>query len=318
MHRTPTILALLAVLAAGCKEGGDSDGGDGDAGPGDAPDGGGTGYPDPRDDLVAAVGSAGSLDIATWNIENFPRTVDTPRIMADLITSLDLDLVGVVEIASVDHWDELLARLPHHEGILSSHAYGDGSYQKVGFLYRKDLMTVDGGALLFDDQGFDFPRPPMQVQVHVDDGVHTPVDFLAIVLHLKAGPDDENRARRRDAMITLEAHMRDVVDAGDEDEIIVMGDFNEELETDTNREVWAPFLDAPADYAVRTDPLSGGPSSYTYVPNERFYDHFITTAGLEGEMSASAPTIIHLEQQLSTYLSTVSDHVPVAVSMPIF
>lgn len=315
MHRTLTILPLLVVLA-GCKEGGDS-GSDADGGPADTPDAGGTGYPDPRDDLVAAVGSAGSLDIATWNIENFPQTAATPRVVADLITSLDLDLVGVVEIADVDAFNELVARLPHHEAILSSHTYGDGNYQKVGFIYRSDLMTVDGGALLFDDQGFDFPRPPLQIQVHVDDGVHTPVDFLAIILHLKAGLAFEDRARRTDAMVTLEQHMRDVVDAGDEDEIIVMGDFNEEIETETNRAVWAPFLDAPADYTVRTETLSGDGGSFTYVPTERFYDHFITTAGLEPEMSPSAPVIIHLEQQLSSYLSSISDHVPVAVSMPI-
>ena len=317
MHRTRTILALLALLAAGCKEGGD--GSDADGGSGGGTDGsGGTGYPDPRDDLVPTVGSSGSLDIATWNIENFPRTVDTPRIMADLITSLGLDLVGVVEIADVDAFDELVARLPDHEAILSSHTYGDGSYQKVGFIYRKDLMTVDGGALLFNNQGFDFPRPPLQVQVHVNDGVHPPVDFLAIILHLKAGLGDEERARRTDAMATLEQHMRDVVDAGDEDEIIVMGDFNEELEYAENQAVWAPFLDAPADYTVRTEVLSGGGGAFTYVPTERFYDHFITTAGLEDEMAASPPTIIHLEQQLSSYLSSVSDHVPVKVAMPLF
>ena len=64
--------------------------------------------------------------------------------------------------------------------------------------------------------------------------------------------------------------------------------------------------------------LSGDAGSFTYVPTERFYDHFITTAGLEPEMSASAPVIMHLEQQLSSYLSSISDHVPVAVSMPIF
>jgi hypothetical protein len=317
VHRALTMLPLLVALAAGCKEGGE-DGSDADGGPGGTADAGGTGYPEPRDDLVPAVGTPGALDIATWNIENFPRTPDTPSVMADLITSLDLDLIGVVEIASIAHFDELVARLPHHDAILSSHTYGNGEYQKVGFIYRKDLMTVDGGALLFNDDGFDFPRPPLQVQVHVDDGVHPPVDFLAIVLHLKAGLDFEDRERRRDAMVTLEDHMRDVVLAGSEDEIIVMGDFNEELETETNREVWGPFLDAPSDYAVRTDPLSGGAGAFTYVPNERFYDHFITTAGLDAEMSASPPVIIHLEQQLSSYLSSVSDHVPVAVSMPIF
>jgi endonuclease/exonuclease/phosphatase family metal-dependent hydrolase len=238
-------------------------------------------------------------------------------VVADLITSLDLDLDGVVEIADVDAFDELVARLPDHEAILSSHAYGDGTYQKVGFIYRKDLMTVDGGALLFDDQGFDFPRPPLQVQVHVDDGAHAPVDFLAIILHLKAGLGAEERARRKAALITLEEHLREVVDAGDEDEIIVMGDFNEELESADNQDVWAPFLDAPDDYAVRTEALSGGAGAFTYVPTERLYDHFITTAGLEAEMSPSPPIIMHLEQQLSTYLSSISDHVPVTVSMPL-
>jgi endonuclease/exonuclease/phosphatase family metal-dependent hydrolase len=315
-HRTIVALALLlAAGCAGCKEGGEGGGDDPDASGGGLADGG-SDYPAPRDDLVPTVGTAGSLDIATWNIENFPRTPDTPRIMADLITSLDLDLVGVVEIASVEAFDELVARLPEHSGILSSHTYGDGTYQKVGFIYRSDLMTVDGGALLFGNQGFDFPRPPMQVHVAVDDGVHPPVEFLAIILHLKAGLDSADRDRRRAAMITLEGHLREVVDAGDEDELIVMGDFNEELETDTNRAVWAPFLDAPADYTVRTDAISDG-STYTYVPTQRFYDHFITTAGLADEMSPANPVVIHLDQQLSSYLDGVSDHVPVAVSMTI-
>ena len=40
---------------------------------------GDTGYPTPRSDLVPAVGTAGALDVACWNIENFPRTADTPR-----------------------------------------------------------------------------------------------------------------------------------------------------------------------------------------------------------------------------------------------
>ena len=311
MHRTRTALALALLLACGCVEGG-ADAVAADGAPGSVPDGG---YRPPRDDLVAAVGTPGALDIATWNIENFPQNAETPRVMADLITSLELDLVGVVEIASIEAFDELVARLPHHAGILSSHTYGNGEYQKVGYIYRSDLMTVDGGALLFDDQGFDFPRPPMQVRVTVD-AADPPLTFLAIVLHLKAGLTFEDRARRTDAMVTLEAHLRDVVEAGDEDELIVMGDFNEELETETNREVWAPFLGAPGDYSVRTDAISDG-SVFTYVPSERFYDHFVTTAGLSAEMSASPPVVIHLEQQLSSYLDEVSDHRPVAVSMPI-
>ena len=63
--------AALVLALVGCRQGGD--GGEApDAGGHEEADAGDTGYPPPRDDLVAPVGTAGSLDIATWNIENFP------------------------------------------------------------------------------------------------------------------------------------------------------------------------------------------------------------------------------------------------------
>ena len=65
-----------------------------------------------------------------------------------------------LEIEDETAFEELVTRLPHHEGLLSSHTYGDGTYQKVGYIYRSDLLSLTGGALLFQNQGFDFPRPP--------------------------------------------------------------------------------------------------------------------------------------------------------------
>lgn len=305
----------LALFLAGCKEGG-TGGGEPDGGspPGPDADHGGD-YPPPRSDLVPSIGSPGAVDIAAWNIENFPRTADTPRVVADLITSLGLDLVAVEEIASVDAFDELVARLPDHEAILSSHTYGNGDYQKVGFLYDADLMTVEGGALLFENQGYDFPRPPLQVQVTVDDGSHPPVEFIAIVVHLKAGIGDEDRARRTAAVEALEAHVRDLVGAG-QGQVVIMGDFNERLDTVEGRAVFAPFLDAPADYAIRTlGPAEDG--EVTYLPfGGRFIDHIITTAGLADEMTASDPVVPRLDQELVGY-DQVSDHLPVATAMPV-
>jgi hypothetical protein len=303
-----SLLCILLLVA--CKEGGVA-GDEVDASSLPDPDGGGTDYPPPRADLVPGIGTADAIDIATWNIENFPRTADTPRVMADLITSLGLDLVAVQEIASVEAFDELVARLPQHEGLLSSHQYGDGNYQKVGFIYRADLMQLDGGALLFDDQGFDFPRPPLQVAVTAGD-----VTFLAISMHLKAGIGDADRDRRRAAMITLEAHVRDVVEAGSEDEVIILGDYNERVDTEEGREVFAPFLDAPGDYALRTlEPAESG--VVTYLPfGGRFIDHVITTTGLAGEMSAADPIVPPLHEQLGSY-EIVSDHLPAVASMPV-
>jgi hypothetical protein len=83
-----------------------------------------------------SCGSAVTLDIACWNIENFPDAPETPSLVADLITSLDLDLIVVEEIANTAAFDELIARLPEHEAVLSSHRYTPTSYQKIGVIYR--------------------------------------------------------------------------------------------------------------------------------------------------------------------------------------
>ncbi len=304
----------LALFLAACKEGGTGGGEPDGSPPGPDADHGGD-YPPPRSDLVPSIGSPGAVDIAAWNIENFPRTADTPRVVADLITSLGLDLVAVEEIASVDAFDELVARLPDHEAILSSHTYSTGDYQKVGFIYDADLMTVDDGALLFQDEGYDFPRPPLQVHVTVDDGSHPAVEFMAIVVHLKAGVGDDDRARRIAAVDSLEQHIRDLVGSG-QTQVILMGDFNEQVDTDDGRTVFAPFLDAPSDYAIRTlGPAEDG--EVTYLPfGGRFIDHIITTAGLADEMTASDPVVPPLDQQLPTY-GDVSDHLPVATAMPV-
>jgi len=69
----------------------------------------------PNGTLVPPIGSKDTLELATWNIENFPDTTQTPKLVADLITSLDLDVVVTEEIASETAWQELLERLPEHE-----------------------------------------------------------------------------------------------------------------------------------------------------------------------------------------------------------
>lgn len=292
---------------------GDGDGGD-DADASDGSDDGGDVDGGPQDDLVDPIGTPGAIDIASWNIENFPADANTPALVADLVTSLALDLVAVEEIADLDAWDELVERLPDHEGILSNHEYSPGNFQKVGYLYRADLLQVDPVDLLFEGDSFQFPRPPFQVRVTVPDAAGGPVEFVAIVLHLKAGTGDDDRERRRQAMITLEQHLRGLSDAGDQ--IIMLGDYNEILTTDIGREVFGPFLDNPDLYRVRTDALAldGGVS---FVPSGRMLDHIITTVGLDDEVGGSEAVIPPLDVEVSGYVDRVSDHLPVALALPI-
>jgi len=288
---------------------GDGDGSDGSDAADDAGDDG------PVDDLVDPIGTAGAIDIAAWNIENFPADANTPALVADLITSLGIDLIAVEEIADLDAWDELVERLPDHEGILSFHEYSPGNFQKVGYLYRADLMQVDPDSLLFQDDSFQFPRPPFQVRVTVPGASGGPIEFVAIVLHLKAGTGTDDQERRRQAMITLEEHIRGLVAEG-ADQVIMLGDYNEILTSTAGRDVFGPFLDAPDLYRVRTDALAQS-GAVSFVPTGRMLDHIITTVGLDEEIGASEAVIPPLDVEVNDYVDRVSDHLPVAIALPI-
>lgn len=299
--------AVFAAFAAGCRaeSSAGSDGGTAaDASVSDAAI-----YEPPRGDLVPQVGSDATIDIATWNIENFPAAESTPRLVADLVTSLDLDLVAVEEISDVAAFDEVVARLPEHAGLLSSHTYGNGSYQKVGFLFREGLVELTGGALLFTDQGFDFPRPPLTVQATVEGRT-----FTAIALHLKAGTGGDDTARRAAALVTLEAHLRSLADGSGDPDFIVLGDFNQERLDAGDDAVWAPFVGAPERYEILTEAAAdAGETSYLSFGG-RLIDHAVVNQGFE--LGAAEVAIPRLEDQPINYTDSISDHLPVIVSFP--
>jgi endonuclease/exonuclease/phosphatase family metal-dependent hydrolase len=332
------VFALL--LAGGCVQGGiddgvgdsaddgsdgtDDDASDNDAGDDDSSDSSDGGVDDgdgsdggdgPATGIVDPIGTKDAIDIAAWNIENFPADGNTPSLVADLVTSLGIDLVAVEEIANVEAWEELVERLPQHEGVLSFHEYSPGFFQKVGYLYRADLMEVEPDSLLFENDSFQFPRPPLQVTVTVPDADGGAVAFVAIVLHLKAGTGVEDRDRRRAAMLTLEAHIRGLVDAGS-DQVIMLGDYNEVLTSEVGRAVFAPFLDAPERYRVQTDALARS-GAFSFVPTGAMLDHIITTVGLDEEVGASEAVIPRLDLEVNGYVDRVSDHLPVAIALPI-
>lgn len=302
----PAALIVALVALAGC-----ADDGAGAVADAETPT---DGWPEPSDDLVTRVGTDDAVDIATWNIQNFPKLTTSPRFVADLITSIELDLIAVEEIADVNAFDELVARLPKHAGLLSSHEYSPGEYQKVGFIYRDDYITLSDPVLLFEGETYEFPRPPLQVTVGINAGA-TQVEFTAIVVHLKAGIGTDDRDRRTAAMISLEAHVRELVNAG-QTEVLLLGDFNEVMTDPSSLAVYAPFGDDQTAYRLRTFQLAavGGVS---WLPGGRMLDHVISTAAMDDEFGEDFARVSRLDQEFNAYDTAVSDHLPVIVSLPV-
>ncbi|MBX3154960.1 MAG: hypothetical protein KF773_03085 [Deltaproteobacteria bacterium] len=268
-------------------------------------------YPPPRTDLVPAVGGPATLEIGAWNIENFPATTTTPAIVADVISSLDLDIVVVEEIASETAWAELLARLPEHEGVLSEHRYSATEYQKIGVIYRASQVQLSPPRLLFVTDPFAFPRPPFAVTVTADGA-----EFDLIGVHLKAGGQPSDVERRRAAIRQLDGMLRTQVDGGGEDEVVVAGDYNEDVTSAEGRGVFQPLLGAPDRYTVRSEPLAQA-GGFTYLGfGGTFIDHITTTAALAARWPGARVEIPRLDAAIPGYRDHVSDHLPIVMIAP--
>ena len=84
-----------------------------------------------------SFGGLNSLDVVTWNIENFPKngqqTIDS---VAVIIQSLDADVIALQEIMNVSDFNNLLSLLSNYSGYCSS-----GSSRKMAFIYKSNLTV---------------------------------------------------------------------------------------------------------------------------------------------------------------------------------
>ena len=304
VRRFGALFALvLLTLSLACRD--PESGNSPDAGTTSEVDGG-YAYPAPRTDLVPEAGSETTLDIATWNIENFPKNAGTPSVVADLIASLDLDIVAIQEVEDTVAFDELVARLRGYEGLVSSHTYGDGSYQKVGYVYKSSLVQLSGAYLLFDQNGYEFPRPALKVDVSLEGEL-----FTLVTLHLKAGGSFNDRSRREAAVGLLMDYLQPIVDAAAGAQYLVAGDFNATAESAALQ----PIIGDSSRYTLRTQGNANG-GDYSYVPSGSLIDHLISTKGFDENFGMGTTIVPRLDDQMLGYVGQVSDHLPVVTRLP--
>ena len=247
-----------------------------------------------------------SLSIASWNLEQFPRQPGTIDAVRELILSHDLDLIGVQEITDPAPFEALADSLPDHEMVISFDA---STYTRVGFLYRPDRIRVGEVERLFSRDWYAFPRDPLMAELSVlDDEGNVVFDFTFVVVHLKAQVDEESRQRRIAAVAELDAWIRER--AAIDPDVVVVGDFNDELTDEPTWNVFGPFLDAPDRYRFLTmDTERAGAASY--IAFSAMIDHVLVTTDLLDEYGAGTTEVLEIDRAMPEYRDLVSDHRPV-------
>lgn len=287
------------------------------------PDGGGGGGGDGGTD----GGTSLTFSAANWNIEWFGDPAQGPADDAlqldnvkTVITTTGADFWGLAELVDATEFNAL-KQMPGYDGfmandplVVSGASYYSAGEQKVGFLFRSDVVSVQDARIILTSSNYDFgSRPPLQVKLRLTRNGMS-MDLVAIMLHMKAFSDTDSYNRRYNAALALKGYLdtelRDVP-------FIVLGDWNDDVDVsitkDSTSGTYLPtpfqnFLDDPADYTFVTQPLSLANVRST-VSNPQFIDHQLISNELRtGYVSNSAQA---LQPTISQYKDTTSDHYPV-------
>lgn len=266
------------------------------------------------------MGSDATLDVATWNIEWFGSSTNGPSDEARQLTNVravlegsGVDLWAVQEIANESAWEALLAELgPDYDGRLTP----TRASQRFGFIYRKDVIRPAAHRVILQSFDHSFAgRPPWLLEANVT-LPDTSLRVTFITLHMKAFGDVSSYERRADASNALKNHIDHLMPNAP---VIVLGDFNDRLRSSITGGYGSPyrnFVQDPDQYVFTTTPLDQA-NLPTWCSNSTCssgtpLDHILITDELFGAYeSASTDRYIELVQDISSYRSTTSDHLPV-------
>ena len=248
--------------------------------------------------------TAENLDVVTWNIENFPMQANTVEVVADIIRDLDADIYAIQEVDDIDAFNTLIKSIDGYEGV----AYDVRGGIELGYIYKTSEITSFSTPIeLFDGQTSPFPREPVEVDITHVNGLSAKL----INIHLKCCDGSEDR--RTEASVKLKSY----IDTNyPDEEVIILGDWNEDFDTGSS---FTNFLEDIDNYVFADYPIyDGSGDDYSYPCTGASYcpshiDHILITNELCDNLTVSST--IRLDDCVSNYLTDVSDHRPVMISL---
>jgi endonuclease/exonuclease/phosphatase family metal-dependent hydrolase len=279
-----------------------------------------------REDAITipAKGTASTLDFGNWNIEWFGSTSNGPTNeslqlsnVRDVINGANLDIWGLQEVVSTTSFNTLVSQLPGYAGLLASAStvtsgstYYSSSEQKVGLLYKTSVASVVSARIILTSSDYDFAgRPPLEVKLRVSLNGRTE-DLVVIVLHAKCCTDSTSWQRRSNASVALKSYLDSTYPTT---KVMVFGDWNDDLDTSISSGKASPyknFVDDSLDYTFPTQALTDARISTTASYPDAI-DHQLATNELRASYVSGSVEAYRVDQYISNYSSTTSDHFPV-------
>jgi endonuclease/exonuclease/phosphatase family metal-dependent hydrolase len=309
---TVPVLVALFVTAPGCIPGSPLSDTSTDGDQEDSGDSAG------QEDI--AFGTPDTLDVVTWNIEEFPKKGQaTAAAVVEILQGLEVDLFALQEISNVDAFEQMVDQMPGWEGYVESEWYGG-----LAYLYRTSEIEVGRNYEIYTTEEFwaAFPRSPQVMEFRF--GSH---EFVVINNHFKCcgngqlDQDDswDEETRRMNATNLLKAYIDTNLS---ESKVIVLGDLNDSLTDRAQNNVFASLLNDPDNYLFTDMGIAEGEAAEWSFPSYPSHlDHILISSALFDGFEHEESDVLSLPVDEAffdgwwEYERKVSDHRPVALKI---
>jgi endonuclease/exonuclease/phosphatase family metal-dependent hydrolase len=245
------------------------------------------------------VGTDSTLDIMTWNIEQFPKHSETIDRVATLISNMNLDIIAFQEINNRTSFETL-------RGKLNGWASEIDSKNSVGYFYKTAEVERLEFFELFRGDTYSFPRPAPAMSIKHKSGL----EITLINLHLKCCGQTEDIARRTAASQRLKSYVESTLS---KQNVVILGDWNDVIAGNLTG-AFDNFLNDKTKYLFADLEIAQNFSlGWSYPSFPSHIDHILINAPLF-EAFVEVMTVSP-DKCEPVYFSTISDHRPVAIRL---
>jgi endonuclease/exonuclease/phosphatase family metal-dependent hydrolase len=265
-----------------------------------------------------SFGTDSTLDIISWNVENFPKNGNTSvEYLAQAIEALDADIYAFQEIGDTNDFIDIINNMPQYE-----YSIGDWYYTALVIVYKPAIVQNANIHEIYTSSSYwnAFPRSPFVI-----DFTCMGQNYTLINNHLKCCGDgdlemdneDDEEYRRYLACNFL---MNYVDDNLSNSRAILVGDFNDELNDNASDNVFQNFIDDSNYRFEDMDIANGNDANWSYPNWPSHLDHILINNNLFdiADHTASSCEVIKVDDVFSSwwsYDSNLSDHRPIGVKI---
>jgi endonuclease/exonuclease/phosphatase family metal-dependent hydrolase len=272
---------------------------------------------------------AQTLDVVTWNLEWFGDNTQGPaddvlqrNNIKTVIQQIDADIYCLQEVTNqngLNNFQTLVDELAPlgYSGVRVTHTSGFGDAQQArAFIYKTATFSnVSTQVLALAGSWADGRQPVIFKGDATIEG--TTKTFRFITLHAKAGATVTDFTARQDNATTL----KNYIDANFlTDNVIVLGDFNDDLDNSIaagNPSPYKNFVDDVAGFSTPTKTELSDKNLTTFIGATDPIDHIVLSNEVATMYYGNSAKREDYTTSIADYANTTTDHYPVSIRLQI-